>query len=148
MATLSLNCSRVWGYAKESVVDAGGETGHGKLAYIDRSGKVIIPTPFNTDGDFERNTTDFSEGLASLSEGLARSVTGGDWVYINRRGEIVLTTSFDYAGAFSEGLACVYDSDSNKWGFIDLTGKVVIPLRYDSVSLFGFSEGLAAVAVK
>ena len=36
------------------------------------------------------------------------------------------------------------DVDNNKkYGFIDRTGKLVIPLQYDSVGVF--SEGLAAV---
>ncbi|MDR1706316.1 MAG: WG repeat-containing protein, partial [Clostridiales bacterium] len=42
---------------------------------------------------------------------------------------------------FREGLAPVIKDD--KWGFIDKTGKVVVPLEYDQV--YSFSEGLAPV---
>lgn len=56
--------------------------------------------------------------------------------------------SEDYVsvGRFSEGLATVGkgDADGNmKYGYIDKTGKVVIPLEYDEAS--AFSEGLACV---
>ena len=46
---------------------------------------------------------------------------------------------------FSEGLAAV-QKDFRKWGYINKTGKIAIPLRYSSA--FGFYEGLAAVAKK
>ena len=45
-------------------------------------------------------------------------------------------------GPFYEGLACVMD-DNEKWGFVDETGKVVIPYQWESATYF--NEGLAAV---
>ncbi|MDX1409255.1 MAG: WG repeat-containing protein, partial [Saprospiraceae bacterium] len=39
-----------------------------------------------------------------------------------------------------------YESPEAKWGFLDQTGAVVIPARYDQVS--AFSEGLAAVNLR
>jgi hypothetical protein len=48
---------------------------------------------------------------------------------------------YDYVGNFTEGLAWVELKD--KAGFVDKTGKVVIPLIYDSVGYF--TEGLAKV---
>jgi hypothetical protein len=47
----------------------------------------------------------------------------------------------DNAGYFSEGLTPV--KLNNKWGFIDKTGKEVIPIKYDNAGYF--SEGLAPV---
>ena len=41
-----------------------------KLAFIDKNGDFVIPPRFNTDFDFRRNSSDFSEGLAAVSEGL------------------------------------------------------------------------------
>jgi hypothetical protein len=52
-----------------------------------------------------------------------------------------ILAKYDYAGDFSEGLAQV--KLGLKWGFIDKTGKEVIPLKYDSAKWF--SEGLAKV---
>ena len=42
---------------------------------------------------------------------------------------------------FKEGLACV--KSNGKWGFIDETGKEVIPLKYDLG--FDFKEGFAEI---
>ncbi len=49
---------------------------------------------------------------------------------------------YDYAVPFSEGLTRV--KKDGKWGFIDTTGKVVIPCQYDDAS-WSFSEGLTCV---
>ncbi len=48
---------------------------------------------------------------------------------------------------FSEGLAVVNKGDfmNVKYGFIDKTEKVVIPLIYDAIFVGGFLEGLAMV---
>ncbi len=53
---------------------------------------------------------------------------------------------FDAVGIFTEGLALVAkeDADGNeKCGFIDTSGKTIVPLEYDSAE--PFSEGLALV---
>src|SRR5690606_31841971 len=54
---------------------------------------------------------------------------------------IWIDEKYDSVWEFTEGLAAVYKDD--KWGFIDNTGKVVIPIIYDEVDIF--SEGLAKV---
>jgi hypothetical protein len=48
-----------------------------------------------------------------------------------------------YVIEFSEGLAPV--QVGGKFGFIDKTGKMVIPPKYDDA--FSFSEGLALVKI-
>ena len=48
---------------------------------------------------------------------------------------------YDYVGDFSEGLASV--CRDGKWGFIDTSGREVVPCRYDDV--FDFQEGMARV---
>jgi WG repeat protein len=116
-----------------------------KLAFINKQGKFVIPPTFNTDYDFLRNSSNFSEGLAALSEGLNPSRTKEETVvYIDKMGQIVLTTEFFYAGEFHDGLATVYDAATNKSGFIDKTGKVVIPVQYQGAN--DFSDGLALVS--
>jgi hypothetical protein len=41
-------------------------------------------------------------------------------------------------------MAVVYDAERDKWGFIDKSEKVAIPLHYDLAS--DFSEGLAGLS--
>ena len=115
-----------------------------KLAFIDKKGDFVIPPKFNTDFDFRRNSSNFSEGLAGLSEGLNPSRTKEEtFVYIDKKGEIVLATDFFYAGEFHDGLATVYSAKTNRWGFIDMRGNVAIPVQYELAN--DFAEGLALV---
>ena len=51
------------------------------------------------------------------------------------------TKKYDWKGEYYEGLAKVKLND--KYGFIDKTGKEVIPIKYDDA--YSFSEGLALV---
>lgn len=48
---------------------------------------------------------------------------------------------YDDVSCLHDGLAKVEQND--KWGFVDKTGKVVVPLQYDDV--YHFSDGLAGV---
>jgi hypothetical protein len=115
-----------------------------KLGFIDNKGNFVVPPAFNTDYDFKRNSSDFSEGLAALSEGLNPARTKAEtFVYLDKLGQIVLATEFFYAGEFHDGLAIVYNAEQDRWGYIDQTGKVVIPVEYQSAN--DFSEGLALV---
>ncbi len=54
-----------------------------------------------------------------------------------------LTSKYEFAGPFCDGLARV--RLNKKWGFIDTTGAVVIPIRYNEVE--NFSEGIARVRI-
>lgn len=47
------------------------------------------------------------------------------------------------AGIFSEGLAPLRSKSTGKYGFIDSTGRMVIPFQYDAVD--GFKQGVARV---
>ena len=59
-----------------------------------------------------------------------------------------LESSFKFNGdSFSEGLSRVIDLETKKYGYIDETGKLVIPYQFNSIDKFGsFREGLVAVA--
>lgn len=131
------------GLARVGIVESEDE----KLGFIDHHGQFVIPPRLNTDWDFRRNSTDFSEGLASVTENLRPSVTEAEkFVFIDKTGAIKIFTDFFYAGSFREGLAVVYDAEKNKWGFIDKSGKIAIPVQYDLAH--DFSEGLACVSTK
>ena len=70
--------------------------------------------------------------------------------YKNLKDEWIVKPIYDYAEPFSEGMACVARRDEFgviKYGFIDKTGKEVIPLIY-SVKPEDFHGGLARVTPK
>ncbi len=117
-----------------------------KCGFVDKTGKEVISLKYDS-------TWEFSEGLALVS-------LNGQWSYINKAGEVKVSPKHEYyyddeyySFTFSEGLAPVVGSNgkfvglNGKCGYIDKTGKEVIPLKYDGSHEFirSFSEGLAAV---
>jgi len=116
--------------------------------YINEKGELKIPYKYF----YAEN---FSEGLAFVFENSSEYSQLHSH-YINTKGEIVIDLKdmkelqkFDMWGTymfdkqkfdFNEDLAPFEDSQK-KWGFIDKTGKIVIPCQYDEVGKF--SEDLA-----
>jgi bifunctional DNA-binding transcriptional regulator/antitoxin component of YhaV-PrlF toxin-antitoxin module len=70
--------------------------------------------------------------------------------YINRDGKIVippqLRVGAGNAGDFSEGLATRYVPETKTTGYIDTTGKLAIPARFEHAG--DFSDGLAFVLLQ
>ncbi len=72
--------------------------------------------------------------------------------FINRDGEIVIEPQFQYAYGFSSGRARIFSGklssygspDEGFYGYIDETGKEVIPLIYQEASIF-YDNGKAVV---
>lgn len=109
--------------------------------YLDKSGKLAIVPRFHA-------ARDFSEGLAAvkLTKSLKNS-NWGHWGFIDRAGHEVIKLPFESvliapdAADFSEGLAVVRRDE--KYGYIDKSGKVVIPIQFDVA--YKFKGGLAIV---
>lgn len=139
-----------------------------KFGYMNRAGELVIEPQFDEAGDFEGEHAlvkqnghsriidkngkkvplpNGFEVINSFSDGLARgnlqTTSPFSKVYINVSGKLI-SEDLRLGGAcpFSEGLACV---QLGKWGYIDTSGKLVIPSTFDEAS--PFSEGLASVTV-
>src|SRR6266436_6576182 len=119
----------------------------GMITYFDRTGKKL---PIST--EYGPKSNSFSEGLVPVS-------TKGKWGFADRTGKLVIAPQFEDAEDFSEGLApvkvsgetiwCPRDDAGNRsgftmrWGYIDKTGKLIIPAQFESAA--PFSEGLAVI---
>ena len=120
----------------------------GMVTYFDRTGKKI-PT-----------STDYGPKSNSFSEGLVPISIKGKWGFMERTGKLTIEPQFEDAENFSEGLAPVKVKGEVVWcpantsgdragatmmyGYIDKTGKMVIPAVFNSAE--PFSEGVAAVS--
>ena len=62
-----------------------------------------------------------------------------------KRFEFEVETQISKRGVFSEGLSAVM-FDTEKWGYIDKTGKIVIQPQFSQAGTF--SEGLATVLIE
>ncbi len=104
------------------------ETSHGK-GLIDINGREVLPAMY------EEVVWDDYWGLAAV-------MLEGRWSLVDREGMALTTGFYDWLGECSEGLLLAQKGD--KCGFIDTTGREVIPFVYDDAS--SFSEGCALVS--
>jgi len=120
--------------------------------FIDKSGKGIIPFIY-------ARAYSFNEGLALVSK-YSDDHLSWNFGFIDKTGKEIIPSIYDinshsdqayfyyntyfYHGSkFSEGLVGAQSTNHN-WGFIDKTGKEIIPLIYNWVE--PFSNGLSWVA--
>jgi len=97
----------------------------------------------------------FHDGLALVTQGGTKIDLGegvstrmmGKPGYIDRTGKFVIQPGkYAFANSFSEGLAAVWISspcDRSCYGYIDTTGKLVLPQKYQTADTF--VKGTAAV---
>jgi serine/threonine protein kinase len=86
------------------------------------------------------------DAVANFSDGLARVRIDGRTGYINNRGKVVIQPIFDASLDFSDGLALAWISGQNR-GYINKTGRFVIPPQFGRNAANKFSEGLASVCI-
>jgi hypothetical protein len=115
-----------------------------KWGFIDTKGKLVIPHTYAGSGKF-------SEGVAMVTVTVGEGDEAADKpVFIDQTGKRLNKEIYEFAKPFSSGLAGVVKQgdDDAKWGFIDKSGKLVIPTVHDlpdgyEPEMF-FSEGLCA----
>jgi WG containing repeat len=63
--------------------------------------------------------------------------------FVNRKGELICPLIFNDLLDFKNGKAAV--SLNDKWGFIDTTGRLIIPIEFDRIYFGGFLGRYARV---
>lgn len=98
---------------------------YGKFMLVDKDGKKITDETF-------ANVSDFKEGLAVIERQKDKGSRCG---FIDPGGKFPFEPIYDTVQIFGEGLAPA--QLNKKWGYIDRTGKTIIPFKYDSATRFG-----------
>lgn len=104
--------------------------------YFDLKGNIVIKTD-------AIQGVPFNEGMAVIFNPINPEEQLYEFGYIDSTGKIFKKIQYTDALSFSEGLA--YVMKKGERGYIDKTGKMVIPLE-DNIVGYAFSEGLAAVS--
>ena len=97
-----------------------------KYGFIDLSGKLVVDTIY--------------QAVSGFSNSLAFARRDGFNGYIDTIGKEALSMDGKYLlSPFTDGIAMI--TDLKKWGAIDKTGKIVIPLEFFEIEFF--NEGYA-----
>jgi hypothetical protein len=103
----------------------------GKYGFIDKSGKVVIPIIHDTAGDFGK------AGLIKLK------LDEKEWVADHRGKELFVVPEGAFMGDFDDSDITAYTPpESDKTGFADRNGKMILPPIWDFA--FGFGDGAIA----
>lgn len=142
--------------------------------FIDETGKIAIPPRFVLGSQFSEGLAwirtetlvGFIDQLGNVAfelpesfswgfhEGLAAVATQSGWGFIDKTGKFISTKRYVQVESFSDGLAAVAEGrwKEARYGFIDKTGELAIPLKFEprhgqleSMMLSRFTEGLAPV---
>jgi hypothetical protein len=112
----------------QSLISYYGENGVGLK---DSLGKIIV------EANFEKINYSFSDGFY-------RAESKGKIGVIDSFGNIIIKPTYDEIGKFSEGLFNI--RLNRKWGYLNLKGKIIIPLKY--IGANPFKDGVAIVSQK
>ena len=106
---------------------------NGKYGFLDKKGNEVIITKFDNASLFESN------GLAKVGQKKTSSSYVSHYGYIDKRGNEVIPIKYEYLGSFSQGLVMAKDPETNRYGFLDKTGKWMIkPIYLDGLSFDNF----------
>jgi hypothetical protein len=101
--------------------------------FFKRQGKTVPALPFDNGPDY-------------FVEGLARTLINGKVGFVNENLDEVIPPVWDFAFPFQNGVAvvctgCISSGGEHtvrkggKWGYIDRTGKIIVPVIYDEATL-------------
>ncbi len=119
----------------------------GKWGIIDTKGKIIIPIKYDQARSLGYNLFALNTGYRFNNMDASPS---GKYAIFNAAGKAL--TPFVYSGyllavIFEEGYAPLetWDGKKQRYGLLDSTGKVAVPVKYDEVG--GFREGLCKLVL-
>ncbi len=114
--------------------------------YIDAQGKIVLKP--HRDGRTVDLADPFSSGAALIMLSDPAEPGHIETGLIDHSGTWLLTpTERLTGGEWNNGLAALWDDSAGKMGFIDSSGKFVIPPQFTAKATLPFQEGLAAVGV-
>jgi WG containing repeat len=116
----------------------------GRWQYIDKAGKAIL-SPRVAGTDINMNGFKSGAALIVFEDLYSDAVLKG---FIDHSGKWILKPTPGVTGELDNGLAPFWpDSSTDKIGFVDATGHLIIDPQFTGNTLLPFQEGLAAVYV-
>ena len=89
----------------------------------------------------------YYDQVMDFSEDMARVKKDNKWGFINKAGKEVVAPTYSQAEDFADGMACVTDVKTKKYGYIDAGGNLAVPCVYTTYTgdKKHFSDGMARI---
>ena len=110
----------------------------GKYGVIARDGTIIVPVRYDELGAPILENSVF-RWLKNLPIRFCRD---GKYGYINTLGQEIVPAQYDYVPEYLDGMTCCRIGD--RYGALDGTGRLVIPVKYEKYFYFTSNSGWAA----
>jgi len=98
--------------------------------YLDIDGNIAIPLKY-------QSANDFIDGKALVK------INENQFALINLNGELLFSYKYPYVGPYGDGFLVYKETLDGKSGYIDESGKVILPIQYPTAQ--AFNEGIAIV---
>jgi len=95
-----------------------------KYGFLDMKGNEAIITKYDNAYGFE------SIGLAKVAKKIPGSTYSYYYGYVDKKGNEVIPIKYENLGGFSNGLLIAKDPETNRYGYLDKTGKWIIKPTY------------------
>jgi hypothetical protein len=105
---------------------------NGKHGYLDMKGNEVITTKYDNAHSFNKL------GLAKVGKKSTGTNAATLWGYIDKKGNEVIPVQYESIGEFYNGFVYAKDRETNRYGFLNKTGKWVLNPVY--LDLLSFDE--------
>lgn len=125
---------------------------NGKYGYVNRAKEVLVPVIYDNTDIFGRPSTTsvgnlYRDTISYKSDwkGIAMSVQrDGKWGFVNIQGKEIVPCIYDIVENYiSKNDSLLPVGLNDKFGYVDLSGNVVIPLKHEFAG--EFSKGVAPI---
>lgn len=99
---------------------------------ITSNSKIIVPFKYTSMYAYTLDYLIVKQGETYNKYGTS---FGGKWKLIDKSGKVVLNLNYDEVAAAHDSLLVVRNDDF-RWGYVDLKGNEVTPLKYNNTELF------------
>lgn len=105
------------------------------MGIVNNQGKIIVKPIYDA------MYVGFVDGVCKVA--ITDKSGNQKWGFVNEKGEEIVVPQYDHisSGAAKDGLIAVGNGELH--GFIDVTGKIIIPIQYASTEIVG--DGMIAV---
>ena len=121
-------------FRNRSRVYTGGQIDGGRCGFIDQDGSLVIPLIYMDGLHFWHPVTNVSGNKSDFC--------------IDVDGNVLLEVSHSNyrIQAVCDSRVIILDEDEDRFGVLDMDGRVIVPLYYQSAASFGYKEGLLNVS--